>query len=1244
MTIKKLPVEIQSIFNAAAKINNYKNAVEELVYNAIDADATSIAIRIHIHESFIQVIDNGCGIHKSDIPLLGLRYTSSKVDDISMFKSAPNKYGFHGEALSNIIEVSHSVKITTRCENTKETWVKIFCNGQHKDSYTTIMRPSKGTTIEIKGFLYNLHIQEKSINALSELENIKLLLQQVSLVRTNVSISLRDNSKNEIIFKIQKNRDIYQTLSSLFGINKNDIQELQVEKNKYKAIAFIGKKDLESNLYKWIYLNGKFVFKSELHDIINTYFVKSDTFSKIRKNFSIQTGKEVRSNAKENIPFYFIFISCPHFDYDISFTSKNTILEFKDWNQIKKLMEKLANFYNGDINLRKTALNKPNKIKKLENTEIQRRKQNTREEVKNIMEKILGNKSKKLIISQMHKGVKGKPIRKKNNFEVKSDNKQTKNSHTKEIKYNKSELNLQSNSKTLQLKENTHTSEYSRIDKAESSEHYPCNKKPQGVKKKIQKTSKVKNRNKYRHYVDPLIKKFYEETASVKHRCNLYSENIKEALMKKVGHELVHCTNRKWNNKDLQLERKHNIVSNEYIPHSQHFNNNDGVIPLNKANKQYLRSYDLVKTILGSQNQYNYRINKENNKSEDLCFNNYKSNTTYKYSYNTESRFFTTDKVTMPKLTFESHTYYKDNIDVLKNNKHIQQYISERSKDNCDLPNKITQSMMKVTAKCKNKMSKKPKSHFHLQSKLANTKPNILKNHANSLRRDIYYTHQSSHIIEFSETNDNIKKIQNENFNTVFKNNACIEGRNYKVTGNIHSTYTIIDSNVSLDIDNYVKNVTKNRSEYQDSPISTCHKDIVLSSIHQSSDNHGNNLKVIFISNSENLESQKTSNRSIDPLSFCTTVYQNPDVNRSDMNNNIDMHKDEILYDTEAHLNFHNKSSTPYNVNDLLYMNNEMGQISHHFANFNKDKNSYCNLINNCSINNEQRNCEGQEVNNLSNQDKNQDLSIDNTKNCITTVDNIDDNGYNNFKLQNRHRFVPKGMSPIFENCLSRNVCSYDLQMDYFEDELYHNFAEDVLVNYKTFENRVQDTRDSDTKDAARTNNRLKKDNPYLTFNTLSLKNAKVFGQVDNKFIAAEIQSDTSNTLKYLVLFDQHAVHERIRLEKNLSDYIIGDKWISTKCEDLFLKLAKDNIIYLNNYKDKFIQLGLDWKVQSDCEIIVNAIPKALFGRHLRQPEIILDSVRNLILEQIKAIKLLSGNTLLYPKSIMELIFSEVKI
>lgn len=94
-------------------------------------------------------------------------------------------------------------------------------------------------------------------------------------MHVNVSFSLRDDEKNEIIFKIYKNRDIFQTISSLFDITSQELQEITVEKYKYKVRAFIEKRDIESKKKNWIFLNGKYITKTKVHKIVNKRLSKN---------------------------------------------------------------------------------------------------------------------------------------------------------------------------------------------------------------------------------------------------------------------------------------------------------------------------------------------------------------------------------------------------------------------------------------------------------------------------------------------------------------------------------------------------------------------------------------------------------------------------------------------------------------------------------------------------------------------------------------------------------------------------------------------------------------------------------------------------------------------------------------------------------------------------------------------------------------------------------------------------------
>lgn len=118
----------------------------------------------------------------------------------------------------------------------------------------------------------------------------------------------------------------------------------------------------------------------------------------------MQNGLSSKDNElpKDKIPFYLVFISCPYYDYDVSYTPKQSVFEFKNWDQISKLLEKLVKFYVGDVNLKeikqtvmKQAVNK-DKGKDIKN------------EVKKIMDKILGSNLRRPAVSQMQNGIKGK--------------------------------------------------------------------------------------------------------------------------------------------------------------------------------------------------------------------------------------------------------------------------------------------------------------------------------------------------------------------------------------------------------------------------------------------------------------------------------------------------------------------------------------------------------------------------------------------------------------------------------------------------------------------------------------------------------------------------------------------------------------------------------------------------------------------------------------------------------------------
>src|SRR5579875_3538849 len=103
------------------------SVVKELVENAIDAEASHIAIEIREGgREEIVVSDNGCGMTRNDAILALQRHATSKIrsaDDLFAIQSM----GFRGEALPSIASVS-LLELTTKPKD-EEVGVRIEVRG-----------------------------------------------------------------------------------------------------------------------------------------------------------------------------------------------------------------------------------------------------------------------------------------------------------------------------------------------------------------------------------------------------------------------------------------------------------------------------------------------------------------------------------------------------------------------------------------------------------------------------------------------------------------------------------------------------------------------------------------------------------------------------------------------------------------------------------------------------------------------------------------------------------------------------------------------------------------------------------------------------------------------------------------------------------------------------------------------------------------------------------------------------------
>src|SRR5579863_524925 len=221
--IKQLsPHEAQKIA-AGEVVERPANIVKELIENAIDADATRIAVYIEDGgKQLIRIVDNGCGMDTTDAQLCFDRHATSKITHVSELETI-DTFGFRGEALASIASVS-IITLMTKEEHALEG-TKVIVNANNITEIHSIACAT-GTDITIHDLFFNVPARKKFLKTTqTEWRAIQLLFNAFCFDYPHIHFLLFSDGKQ--VFNCPKLTDLKSRALQIWE-GQNHLLELHV--------------------------------------------------------------------------------------------------------------------------------------------------------------------------------------------------------------------------------------------------------------------------------------------------------------------------------------------------------------------------------------------------------------------------------------------------------------------------------------------------------------------------------------------------------------------------------------------------------------------------------------------------------------------------------------------------------------------------------------------------------------------------------------------------------------------------------------------------------------------------------------------------------------------------------------------------------------------------------------------------------------------------------------------------------
>ncbi|KAL0270838.1 UNVERIFIED_CONTAM: hypothetical protein PYX00_008119 [Menopon gallinae] len=216
--IKQIDKNVVNQICSGQVILTLATAVKELIENSIDADATSVQIRLKDYgQESIEVSDNGSGVEEKNFQALTLKHHTSKISDFADV-SGVETFGFRGEALSSLCSLSNVTIITKHKDSDSGNRLRFDNNGLITENSKYARQT--GTTVILEKIFYTLPVRHKEFvrNIKREFTRMCSVLYAYGLLSTGVSILCTNQVRGKKTTVMQtKGETLKSNITQIFG-------------------------------------------------------------------------------------------------------------------------------------------------------------------------------------------------------------------------------------------------------------------------------------------------------------------------------------------------------------------------------------------------------------------------------------------------------------------------------------------------------------------------------------------------------------------------------------------------------------------------------------------------------------------------------------------------------------------------------------------------------------------------------------------------------------------------------------------------------------------------------------------------------------------------------------------------------------------------------------------------------------------------------------------------------------------